>query len=181
MESLCDSAARQRIGPQKGASDFMNSDFSKLSKEERELRFTALALGELAPAEAEKVHQAIAADPEFVREFDRLKQTVALVRETAAMDRKVSSDGTPLRLDEARRKKLLETFQTPAPVAVKPRRRRKLWFVPMSAAALLIGLLVISVTELGNIGPWRRAREMAQRTSFSAWEGAVKPYVTGTY
>jgi Mg-chelatase subunit ChlD len=159
----------------------MNSDFSKLPKEERELRLTALALGELTPAEAEETHQAIAADAELAREFERLKQTVELIRETSAMDRKVSHDGTPLRLDEARRKKLLETFQTPAPVAVKPRRRRKLWFVPMSAAALLIGLLVISVTELGNIGPWRRAREMAQRTSFSAWDGAMKPYVTGTY
>ncbi len=160
----------------------MNSDFAKLSKEERALRFTALALGELAPAEAEEVHQAIAVDPELAREFARLKQTVALVRETAAMDRKVSSDGTPLRLDEARRKKLLETFQTPAPVVVKPRRRRKLWFVPMSAAALLIGLLVVSVTELGNIGPWRMTRERArQATAVHLWDGETKPYVTGTY
>src|SRR5688572_379972 len=108
----------------------MNADFSKLSKEERELRFTALALGELALTEAEEIQQAIAADPDLVREFERLKQTVELVRETSAMDRKVSNEGTPLRLDEARRKRLLETFQTPvpAPELIKPRRRRNLWF-----------------------------------------------------
>ena len=88
----------------------MNSDFSKLSKEERELRLTALALGELASTEAEEIHQAIAADAELAREFERLKQTVELVRETAAMDRRVSPEGTPLRLDDTRRQKLLEMF-----------------------------------------------------------------------
>src|SRR5687767_490331 len=125
----------------------MSVDFSKLSKEERELRFTALALGELVPTEAEETQQAIAADAELAREFEQLKQTVELVRETSAMDRKVAQDGTLLRLDEARRKKLLETFQTPvpAPELIKPRRRRNLWFVPMSAAAVLVGLLVVSV------------------------------------
>ncbi|HEY0548383.1 MAG TPA: hypothetical protein VGF13_02210, partial [Verrucomicrobiae bacterium] len=91
----------------------MSPDFSELSKEERELRLTALALGELLPAQAEEIHQAIAADAELAREFEGLKQTVELVQETSAMDRKVSQDGIPLRLDEARRKKLLATFQTP--------------------------------------------------------------------
>ncbi len=39
----------------------MNSDFSKLSKEERDARITALILGELSPAEAEEMRHAIAA------------------------------------------------------------------------------------------------------------------------
>src|SRR6185436_9438729 len=69
----------------------------------------------------------------------------------------------------------------PAPRAIKPRRRKKLWFVPMSAAAVLVGLLVVSVTELGNIGPWRRNRELARREGFGLWDGGVKPYVTGSY
>ncbi len=122
----------------------MSSDFSKLPKEEREVRLTALALGELAPAEAEGIHQAVAADAELAREFERIQQTIELVRETAAMDRRVSPGGLPLKLDDTRRQKLLEAFKTPARAPV-PRRRKKLWFVPMSAAAAIIGLLIAAM------------------------------------
>ena len=128
----------------------MNPDFSQLPPEERELRLTALLLGELSPAEADAVRLALAADAELAREHDRLQQTIALVRETAAMERKTSTEGTPLRLDDQRREKLLAAFKTPVapPAAVPvaaPRRPRNLQFLPLALAAALVGLLIVSV------------------------------------
>jgi Mg-chelatase subunit ChlD len=128
----------------------VNSDFSQLSAEERKLRLTALLLGELPPAEADQLRAALAADPELAREHARLQQTIALVRETSAMDRKTAADGTPLRLDDQRREKLLASFKTPAPQAIAspaaaPRRPRDLRFLPLALAAALVGLLVVSV------------------------------------
>jgi len=136
----------------------MNSDFSQLSKEERDLRMTALILGELSAEEAEETRQAIAADAELTREFEQRKQTIELVRETTAMDRKISTDGTPLKLDDGRRQKLLESFKTPALREVQPRRPRNLWYVPMSIAAILVGLLVIVATEQNFRSPRMMAR-----------------------
>ena len=125
----------------------MNPDFSQLPPEERELHLTALLLRELSPAEADVVRLALAADTELAREHDRLQETIALVRETAAMECKTSTEGTPLRLDDQRREKLLAAFKTPAPTAA-PRsiascRPRNLWYVPLSLAALLVGLLAL--------------------------------------
>jgi anti-sigma factor RsiW len=121
----------------------MSIEFSQLPPEERALRFTALLLDELSAEEAEQVRQAIAADAELAREFERFRQTIELIRETSAMERKVSTDGTPLRLDDSRRQKLLETFKQPAPRVEAPRRRR--WYVPASIAAALVGLLMLAL------------------------------------
>ncbi len=142
----------------------MNSNFKNLPPEERALRLTALLLGELSPAEAESVRLALAADAELAREHDRLQQTIALVRETAALERKTSSEGTPLRLDEQRREKLLAAFKTPAPSAplvVSPRRARNLRFLPLALAAALVGLLLVSVM-LPSVA---KSKARAQRTS----------------
>jgi Mg-chelatase subunit ChlD len=139
----------------------MNSDFSQLPPEERALRFTALLLGELSADEAESIHQALAVNPELAREYERLKHTIELVRETTAMQHKVSVAGTPLRLDDSRRAKLLETFKQPAPRAAAPRRRR--WFVPASIAAVLVGLLVLAL----SLPMFVRARAGAKRLSLA--------------
>ena len=139
----------------------MNPDFSQLTGEERAPRLTALLLGELPADEAAEIQRALDADPELAREHARLQQTIALVRETTALERKVSADGTPLKLDDTRREKLLAAFQKPAPRAAAARRRRK-WFVPASVAAALVGLLVIVFT----LPKLTKARMSSQR-SFS--------------
>jgi Mg-chelatase subunit ChlD len=123
----------------------MSEEFSNLSPKEREARLTAFILGELSSAEGDELRQQLAQDAELAGEHARLQQTIALVRETSAMDRKTSADGTPLRLDEQRRAKLLATFKTPALQAVAPRRPGNLQFLPLALAAALVGLLIATV------------------------------------
>ena len=138
----------------------MNSDFSNLPPEERAQLLTALLLGELPPAEADALRGALTADPELAREHTRLQQTIALVRETAAMERKTSAGGTPLRLDDKRREKLLAAFKTPAPQPVTPRRPRNLQFLPLALAAALVGLLIVSVMLPSLAGLKSRAERL---------------------
>ncbi len=151
----------------------MNSDFSQLPPEQRELRLTALLLGELSPAEAQAVRLALATDAELAREHDHLQQTIALVRETAAMERKTSTEGTPLRLDEQRREKLLAAFKTPvpsaAPRAVAPRHSRNLRFLPLALAAALVGLLIAAV-----LLPMR-VKQHSRAERFTALPGTALP------
>ena len=143
----------------------MSEEFSNLSPAEREQRLTALLLGELPPTEAEEVQRALAADPELAREHERLRHTIELVRETTALDRDAATARPPLRLDDARRQQLLARFRTPARHAVRPRRWRK-WFVPLSAAAALIGLLALAMT----LPMLTKAKSRAQRvTSLSSY------------
>jgi Mg-chelatase subunit ChlD len=124
----------------------MSEEFSNLPPKEREARLTAFILGELSPAESDGIRQQLARDSELTREHARLQQTIELVRETSAMDRKTSANGTPRRLDDTRRQKLLEAFKQPVvtPV-VAPRRPRDLRFLPLALAAALVGLLAVSV------------------------------------
>lgn len=149
----------------------MNSDFSQLPPEERALRLTALLLGELSPAEAQAVRLALATDAELAREHDRFQQTIALVRETAAMERKTSTEGTPLRLDDQRREKLLAAFKTPAtaPLALAPRRSRNLRFLPLALAAALVGLLIAAV-----LLPMR-VKQHSRAERFTALPGTALP------
>ena len=124
----------------------MNLDFSNLPQEERAQRLTALLLGELPAAETDALRAALAVDSELAREHKRLRQTIELVRETRAMERQTSAEGTPLRLNDTRRQKLLEMFQQPVTTPViAPRRPRNLQFLPLALAAALVGLLVVSV------------------------------------
>lgn len=152
----------------------MSEEFSNLSPKEREVRLTALILDELSSAEGDEVRQLLSQDVELAREHARLQQTVELVRETSAMDRKTSADGTPLRLDEQRREKLLATFKTPAPHTVvsptaAPRRPRDLRFLPLALAAALVGLLVVSVM----LPPLAKSKARASRLSLNLPKGGA--------
>ena len=64
----------------------MNSDFPKSPREELEARLTALLLGELSEEEAAALRRAIEADVQLGRLYDRLKQTIDLVRATAGFE-----------------------------------------------------------------------------------------------
>lgn len=132
----------------------MNPDSSLTPQEELEARLTALLLGELSPAEAEEARQAIARDPELAKLHERLKVTIGLVREAAISPVGATGAGAaPRQLSASRRETLLRQFKYPKPVQVAiPRSRRMRWFVPVSVAAMLVGMILIVATI------WPRAK-----------------------
>src|SRR6266550_3220800 len=86
----------------------MNPDSPKTPQEEMEMRLLALLLGALPAEAAAAWRAAIATNPELAKLHDRLKQTVHLVREAAAIPTEPkSAQASPLQLSEERRKKLL--------------------------------------------------------------------------
>ena len=121
----------------------MNSDFPKSPREELEARLTALLLGELSEEEAAALRRAIEADVELGRLYDRLKQTIDLVRATAARPaEQTAGQPAPLKLADQRRQKLSAHFKTVAPKEfAEPRRRKASWMVPLGAAAAAFMLL----------------------------------------
>ena len=104
----------------------MNSDFPKSPREELEARLTALLLGELSEEEAAALRRAIEADVQLGRLYDRLKQTIDLVRATAARPaEQTAGQPAPLKLADQRRQKLFAHFKTVAPKEFAEPRRRK--------------------------------------------------------
>jgi len=67
----------------------MNSDSPKTPREEMEAWLTALLLGELSEGEAAAVRALMAHDSELTKLHDRLKETIALVREAAPTEAEV--------------------------------------------------------------------------------------------
>lgn len=127
----------------------MKPNFPSGDPEALEVQVTALLLGELPPAEAAELEQAIAADPKLGELRARLGQTLDLVRAAVAQPATDSpATSAPLRLSEDRRAKLLAAFQgrdtapRQAPRSVTPARR---WFVPVALAASLMALGVVVV------------------------------------
>ena len=141
----------------------MNLDANPNPRDVLEARLTALLLGELSPEEAAAVRQAIAQDPELARLHERLKQTIALVREATAPASagQPEPNTAPLQLSPARREALLRRFSQGKPQPVlQPQRKKRTWFAPASLAALLVALAVAGVVlpklggpGLGNLRP----------------------------
>ncbi len=144
----------------------MNPDFQNLSREERDVRITAFLLGELAPDEAEALRLVIDADPELTRAYEARKHTLELLRETVEGEAGIPA-GAPKHLSSERREKLLASFR--AAPARKQKRWRSLWFIPMTAAAGLIGLLVVVSIDQG---PFKKAKARAQRITMLPAYGA---------
>src|SRR4051794_35372177 len=92
----------------------MNSDFPKDSRAELELKLTALLLGELPADEAFTLGRAIEQDAELKKMYERLGQTVALVREIKIGEDHPTSQ-EPFKLSEGRREKLAKQFKTISP------------------------------------------------------------------
>lgn len=121
----------------------MNSDLPQTPREEMEARITSLILGELSGAEADATRRAIEHDTELARLYERLKQTIDLVREATANPLpQTGAQPEALRLSAERRQQLLERFKTVAPkeFAASPRREMA-WYVPMSIAAGLVFII----------------------------------------
>ena len=121
----------------------MNPDFPKDERAALESSLTALLLGELPHEQAAALHQKLAQDAELAKLYERLKQTVNLVRETVASPATQTADQpTPLKLSDQRRQKLLQHFKTVAPKEFAPPRRRAMpWLVPVGIAAGLAVML----------------------------------------
>lgn len=122
----------------------MNPELLQLSREELEVRLTALLLGELPPAEAGAMLDLVARDRELAALVARLEQTIGYVREAVKTPAEppASAPGAP-KLAPAAREKLLQHLRLPTPaqlgvLALAPRTRRFRWLVPASAAAILL-------------------------------------------
>jgi Mg-chelatase subunit ChlD len=124
----------------------MNPDFQKPSRDEIEVRLTALLLGELPAEEAELLRWAIAHDAELARLHERLKVTIGFVREVAANPTEAATaSAVPLKLSEVRREKLLAHFKTIAPQAFKPPKRRAMPSLYALAAVLVLMALLAAL------------------------------------
>ena len=119
----------------------MNPEMPQKPQDELEARLTALLLGELPHEQAAALHQKLAQDAELAKLYERLKQTVNLVRETLATPAaQTAGQPTPLKLSADRREKLLQHFKTVAPIEFVPLRRRAMpWLVPVGIAAAFCG------------------------------------------
>src|SRR5437899_1850148 len=108
-----------------------------------EASLTALILGELPADQAEFLQRALAQDPELSQQYERLKRTIELVRETEATPASEPiAKPAPLKLSDERREKLLGHFKTVSPkeFTAAPRRVPS-WLVPMAAAIALLAVL----------------------------------------
>ena len=108
-----------------------------------EASLTALLLGELPHDQAAALHQKLAQDAELAALYERLKHTIALVRETIATPAaQATTPLLPLRLEEQRRQKLLQHFKTVAPKEFAPPPRRSMrWLIPVGIAAAFVLIL----------------------------------------
>ena len=83
------------------------------SGDERELRLTALLLGELSEADAAVLRLEIAANAELRKLHDELARTIGLVREArGASHEKTGPAVEPLTLSSDKRNRLLAAFKT---------------------------------------------------------------------
>ncbi len=129
----------------------MNPDSPQLSREELEVRLTALLLGELPAAEAGAMMQLVSQDADLAKLLARLEQTIGLVR--AATTAPASDALTPPnqpKLSGARREKLLQHLKLPTPAQLgvpplAPRKPRVRWLVCAGVASVLFLLLAAAL------------------------------------
>lgn len=130
----------------------MTPEFPQNEREQLEAKLTAFLLGELPPDEVVALCKAMDSDPELAALYERLKQTIDLVKESGA-DSSVQAreQAAPLKLPGEKREKLLAHFKTVAPEEFKKPRRPFGWLVPAAAAAALLfvlaGLLLPSLAK----------------------------------
>ena len=144
----------------------MNPEMPLKPQDESEAQLTALLLGELPHDKAAALHQKLAEDAELAKLYERLKQTINLVRETLATPAaQTAGQPTPLKLSDQRRQKLLQHFKTVAPIEFVPIRRRAMpWLVPVGIAAafvVILGGLFLPVLS--------KSKSKGQSLAFHAW------------
>jgi hypothetical protein len=128
----------------------MNSD-TPTEREQIEAQLTALLLGELPAEQAFVLGRSIEQDPELAALYTRLKESIGFVRETVVGEAKqLAAQTEPLKLGAERREKLLAQFKTVVPKEfTPPKRRSSEWFIPASAAAIIIGMALVILSQQG--------------------------------
>ncbi|HTL18090.1 MAG TPA: von Willebrand factor type A domain-containing protein [Patescibacteria group bacterium] len=139
----------------------MSSEFPTDPRKALEASLTALLLKELPEDQARFLRQAIATDPELARTFERLKQTIALVREAQPAKAEPEQLSPALTLSSERRTLLLQCFKTVrSPVFAEPVQRSS-WLLPVAASgALLVALAGLLLPTLSR----SKSRSFAQRS-----------------
>src|ERR1041385_9030225 len=138
----------------------MSSDPPRNASDDMEARLIALLLGELPGEDAVALRRALEHDAGLSANYDLLKRTIELVRQTAASPAELSATRpAPLKLDDQRRHRLFVHFKTVAPKEfTAPRRRGMPWVIPISIAAVLVVLLGVGVLAPVSL----RARKFTQ-------------------
>src|SRR5262249_5861383 len=134
--------------------------------EEMEAKLTALILGELPPDEAFALGRAIEQDAELAKLHERLRQTIHLVKQTAASPAEPAApEPTPLKLSEKRRDALLAHFKTVRPREfAKPRKRT---FTLLEVAVVLAIVAMLAALMLPALS---KAKSKSQRFARMALE-----------
>jgi Mg-chelatase subunit ChlD len=166
----------------------MNPDSPIDPRSALEASLTALLLGELPHDQAAALHQKLAQDAELAALYERLKHTIALVRETVASPaQQTAQQPAPLKLSDQRRQKLLQQFKTVAPKQfVQPRRRAMPWLVPAAIAAavvVVLGALFLPVLgksksrgQLYSLNTWSLSKRAESPAPSTPYLGTTKNY-----
>lgn len=116
------------------------------SREQIEVRITALLLGELPAEEAELLRWTISQDPELQKLHSRLLLTVGLVREVVAHPEETPAEQAALRqLSDERRQKLLNYFKLPRP---KPAAKELSWLKRIEVRPLVTALALVAIVAV---------------------------------
>jgi Mg-chelatase subunit ChlD len=127
----------------------MTPDKPPMKREDLEAKVTALLLGELPADEAALLRELIARDAGLARLHDRLKPTLALLRETIATAE--VAPAVPPKLSPERREKLLAQFKTVAPKEFAPSPKRIIsWPFALTAVASLVILACLTLPTLSG-------------------------------
>lgn len=141
----------------------MSLEYPSDPREALEASLTALALGELTPDQEAFVRQAMAQDPELAGRYERLKQTIEMVR-LAEADPAGSTAKPPvaLKLGDERRQILLGMFRTVAPPQFSRTTRHKIrWVIPTAIAALFVAVCGMALLPMLSRS---KSRSMAYRS-----------------
>jgi anti-sigma factor RsiW len=131
----------------------MNPD--QPSREQIEVRITALLLGELPPDEAQLLRYTMAQDPALQALHDELELAMGLVREAAKHPAEEAvARSAPLRLSAERRRILLAHFRTPqgkaGPLFWLRRIKLPTARVVVTGAVIIIALTLVAVISIPN-------------------------------
>jgi Mg-chelatase subunit ChlD/uncharacterized protein involved in exopolysaccharide biosynthesis len=118
----------------------MKPQKSRTPRQELEASLTALLLGELPADKATALRELMAKDAELARLYERLEQTVGLVRETAAPSEQ-TVQSAPLKLSTKRREQLLAHFKTVAPKEFTNPKRLQIQARELAIAAGIVGFI----------------------------------------
>jgi len=150
----------------------MNPEFPHLTREELEVRLTALLLGELPPAEAGAMLQLVARDSELAQLLARLKQTIGLVRAAAqAPADATAAPAAPSQLAPERRVKLLNHFKLPTPeqLGIPPMPQKQKPFRWLAPALVCVAAVVVMATlTLPTLGG-RKTKSLSETSRFMPW------------